>query len=241
MRQTHGTSEARAASSSRLVLARTDAEARKPQPSIRVLLAGQQPLTGFGLRRALEEHGFEVCAQEGDAESAAAGAVRDRPDICILDLHLTGGGVAATKAIAAELTGTPILILARGDEPELFDAICAGASGYVPASVDPERLPEIVERALAGDVALPRALVARMIEQATREAARHSRLDLGGGRHLTGREREVLDLLRQGLTTAQIAGRLFISEVTVRTHLCTIRKKLSARDRKAAAAALDEC
>jgi two-component system NarL family response regulator len=203
---------------------------------VRVLLAENRPLTCFGVRRALEEQGFVVCAEARDMESAVAATLRERPDVCVLDLHLPGGAVAATERIVAGAPETAVLVLADGDEGQLFEAICAGASGYVPTDADPDRLTDILTATLSGDVALPRTVVARFIDERRARSQRLTLENSGGARRLTGRESDVLDLVREGLATAEIAARLFVSEVTVRSHVCSIRKKLGLRDLTAAIA-----
>jgi DNA-binding NarL/FixJ family response regulator len=205
---------------------------------VRVLLAENRPLTCFGVRRALEEHGFVVCAEAGDTELAVAAALRERPDVCLLDLHLPGGAVAATERIVSGAPETAVVVLADAGEGDLFEVICAGASGYAPADVDPHRLIDILTATLAGDVALPRTIVARFIDE---RRARGQRLALENGSawRLTSRESEVLDLVHEGLATTEIAARLFVCGVTVRSHVCSIRKKLGLRDLTGAIGSLE--
>lgn len=162
-------------------------------------------------------------------ELAVAAALRERPDVCVLDLHLPGGAVTATERIVSGVPETAVIILADAGESDLFEAICAGASGYVPADVDPDRLIDILTATLTGTVALPRTVVARFVDERRARSQRFA-LENGGARRLTSRESDVLDLVREGLATAEIAARLFVSEVTVRSHVCSIRKKLGLRD-----------
>jgi DNA-binding NarL/FixJ family response regulator len=127
------------------------------------------------------------------------------------------------------------------DDADLFDALRAGALGYLLKDTDPDRLPYALKGVLEGEAALPRALVARVIDE-FRERGRRRRLPLAKQRgvELTGREWEVLELMREDLTTAEIAERLFISQVTVRSHIAAVLKKLRVPDRKAALKLLDE-
>ena len=89
----------------------------------------------------LEEQGFEVCADEGDAAGALSAALRERPDLCLLDIHMPGSGIEATSAIRFQLPETKIVMLtASREDGDLFDAVNAGASGYLLKDVDPDRL-----------------------------------------------------------------------------------------------------
>ena len=126
------------------------------------------------------------------------------------------------------------------DETDFFDALRAGAAGYLLKDTDPRLLPQLLRAVVAGEGVLSPGLIAKLIEE-FRERGRRRRLPLSGSRgvELTSREWEVLDLLRQGLTTAEIARRLFIAEVTVRTHVAAILRKLRVPDRRAALRLLD--
>jgi DNA-binding NarL/FixJ family response regulator len=149
---------------------------------------------------------------------------------------MPGNGIAAAASIVAEVPGTAVVMLTVSrNDADLFDALRAGAAGYLLKDIDPKRLPFALRGVLAGEAALPRALVARVLDE-FRERSRHRVLSLRGQRgvDLTSREWEVLALLREGLTTAQIAERLFVSKVTVRRHVASVLKKLRVPDRKAA-------
>jgi DNA-binding NarL/FixJ family response regulator len=193
-----------------------------------------------GIRKSLEAGGFEVCAEVGDARSAVEAAQRERPDLCLLDIHMPGSGIWAAEQISSLLPEVPVVMLtvSRNDD-DLFDALRAGAAGYLLKDTDPVRLPHALRGVLAGEAALPRGLVARVLDE-FREHGRRRRLPLLGGRgvQLTSREWQVLEFMREGLTTAQMAGRLFVSPVTVRRHVSTILRKLEVPDRAAAVEAL---
>jgi DNA-binding NarL/FixJ family response regulator len=121
------------------------------------------------------------------------------------------------------------------DDDDLFDALRVGASGYLLKDMDPERLPHAVRGVLDGEAALPRSMALRLIEQFRgRQRGRRIRVADGPVVELTDREWEVLELMKDGLTTAEIAKRLFLSPVTVRRHISAILAKLRAPDRKAA-------
>lgn len=202
----------------------------------RVLLADDHPPTRGQVRAVLEAHGFEVCAQVGDASMARQKAVSEQPDICLLDIHMPGSGIAACAEITARLPDVAVVMLtvSRNDE-DLFDALRVGASGYLLKGGDPAELPRALEAVLLGEPVLGTGLLGKVIEE-FRERGQRRRLSLGGGRtvQLTSREWETLELLRQGMSTREIAQRLFIAPVTVRTHIAAILKKLQVRSRQEA-------
>jgi DNA-binding NarL/FixJ family response regulator len=208
---------------------------------VRVLIADDHPPTRAGVQAALERGGFVVCAQAADARAAIEGARRERPDVALLDIHMPGNGIQAAEVIAQELPETAIVMLtvSRSDV-DLFDALRAGASGYLLKDIDPARLPLALKGVLEGEAALPRRLVALLIEE-FRERKRKRRIPLVGRRsvELTDREWEVLGLMRDGLSTEGIADRLFISPVTVRTHVSAILRKLQVPSREEALALLE--
>lgn len=203
--------------------------------SLRILIADDHPMTRVGVRLALERAGgFEICAEADDAESAVVSAERERPDVCLLDVHMPGSGIRAAEVISHEVPGCAIVMLtvSRMDK-DLFDALRAGAAGYLLKDTDPERLPLALRGVLDGEAALPRHLVALVIDE-FRERGRRRPLLKRRGVVLTERESEVLDLMADGLSTFEIADRLFIEPVTVRTHVSAILKKLQVSSRKEA-------
>jgi len=210
-------------------------------PAIRVVIADDHLPTRAGIRMALERAHFSVCAEAGNAEDAVAAAREQRPDVCLLDIQMPGSGISAAEAISQELPDTAVVMLtvSRADS-DLFDALRAGASGYLLKDIDPARLPFALQGVLEGEAALPRQLVTLLIEE-FRERKRRRRIPLVGRRgvELTDREWEVLELMRQSLTTEEIAARLFISAVTVRTHVSAILRKLHVPSREAAVALLE--
>jgi DNA-binding NarL/FixJ family response regulator len=209
---------------------------------IRVLIADDHPALRRSVRSALEDDGFEVCGETDTAAATVEAAFRERPDVCLLDIHMPGSGIAAAAEISAGLPETAVVMLTVSrNDADLFDALRAGAAGYLLKDIDPARLSHALRGVLSGEAALPRALVARVIDE-FRERGRRRRLHLLGERgvQLTSREWEILDLLQQGLTTMEIAERLFVSRVTVRRHVSAIVKKLRVPDRKAALRLLEE-
>jgi DNA-binding NarL/FixJ family response regulator len=208
---------------------------------ISVLVADDHPPTRAGVRAALERDGFVVCAEVADAQAAIEAARRERPAVCLLDIHMPGEGIRAAEVIGNELPDTAVVMLtvSRSDA-DLFDALRAGASGYLLKDIDPARLPIALRGVLDGEAALPRRLVALLIEE-FRERRRRRRIPLRGRQavELTDREWEVLELMRLGLSTEQIGERLFITPVTVRTHISAILKKLHVANRSEAVELLD--
>jgi DNA-binding NarL/FixJ family response regulator len=209
--------------------------------SPRVLIADDHPPTRAGVRLALERAGFTVCGEAWTAAGAIEQAVREEPDVCLLDIHMPGSGIAAASAIADRVPTTSIVMLTVSQEDEdLFDALKAGAAGYLLKTTNPDRLPNALEGVLRGEAALPRALVMRVLAEFRRRPQRRRLPGRVGLQDLTVREWEVLELLAEGLTTAEIANKLFISRATVRTHVASTLRKLSAADRDAAVAVLKE-
>jgi DNA-binding NarL/FixJ family response regulator len=203
---------------------------------IRLLIADDHPPTRAGVRAALADQGFEFVADVADAPTAVAAALRERPDVCLLDIHMPGSGIAAAEQITRALPETAVLMLTVSENDEdLFDALRAGAAGYLLKDTNPERLGLALKGVLAGEAALPRTLVSRLVDE-FRAQGRYRRAPAidGRGVMLTSREWEVVDLLLSGCTTKQIAERLFVSPATVRSHVAAILKKLGAPDRAAA-------
>jgi DNA-binding NarL/FixJ family response regulator len=203
---------------------------------IRVLVADDHPATRAGVRAALERAGFTVCAEVADGTAAVDAALRERPDICLLDIHMPASGITAAAEISAQMPETAIIMLtvSQADE-DLFAALRAGASGYLLKDTNPDRLPLALEGALRGESALPRVLVGRLIEEFRgREQRRRIPFVKDHKAKLTSREWEVLELLREGLSTAEIADRLYVTRVTVRSHVSAILRKLDVSDRVSA-------
>jgi DNA-binding NarL/FixJ family response regulator len=201
----------------------------------RVLIADDHQPTREDVRFALEQdERFEVCAEAADAPGAIEAAVRERPHVCLLDVKMPGWGVSAAWEIHARLPQARVVMLTVSrDDLDLFAALRAGAAGYLLKDMDPRRLPRALESVLEGEVAIPRELVGHIVKEFRDRSPRRRGVVADGPEHrLTSREWEVLELLRQELSTLQIARRLVISPVTVRTHVNAILKKLEVRDRE---------
>jgi DNA-binding NarL/FixJ family response regulator len=195
------------------------------------------------VRLALEEHGFEICAEAADAAGAVAEARETRPDLCLLDIRMPGNGISAAAAIATDVPESAIVMLTVSrDDDDLFAALRCGASGYLLKDVDPSQLRDALIAVVRGEATLSGTLVARVIDEfrEREDFGRMPRLRRRRGAQLTAREWLVLELLRDGLTTAEIAEQLFVESVTVRGHIASIMRKLRVRSRAEAIRLLDE-
>jgi two-component system, NarL family, nitrate/nitrite response regulator NarL len=203
----------------------------------RVLVADDHAPTREDIRAAVEsDPRFTVVALAGDAAEAIQAALRERPDVALLDMRMPGSGAAAAWEITARLPATRAVMLtvSRSDE-DLFAALRAGASGYLLKDMPFEAIGDELAQVLDGQVALPPELVTRLAEE-FRDSAPRRRALVGqrAGAQLTSREWQVLDYLRQGLPTADIARRLYVSPATVRSHVAAVLRKLRVPDRDAA-------
>jgi DNA-binding NarL/FixJ family response regulator len=196
-----------------------------------VLIAAERLPTRVGLRLALEPDAR--CTEAVDAESAVDAAVRDRPDVCLLGLDPDGQGLRVVNEIVSKVPSSTVIFLTdRLDEEEFMAAVRAGASGYLTQSLDPARLPHVVQGALRGEPAVPRRFVARLLEELrTREHRRSVVLADRGRVALTTREWEVVELLLRSASTSEIAAQLGVAPVTVRRHVGSVERKLGVTTR----------
>ena len=197
-----------------------------------VLIADDHPPTRAGVRLALESSGrFTVIADVANAPAAVAAASEQRPDVALLDIHMPGNGIEAARSIAAASPETAVVMLTVSrDDSDLFAALRAGAKGYLLKDIDPDRLPMALDGVLTGEAALPRGLVARVIEEfRTRDSSGRRKGPLA---KLTDREWEVLKAMQQGKSTAEMASEMFVSAVTVRSHVSAILRKLQVSNRE---------
>jgi len=203
-----------------------------------VLIADDHAPSRDDVRRALEPDArFCVCASVADAAGAVQAALQERPDVCLLDIRMPGGGLAAAWEIAARLPQAKIVMLTiSDDDADLFGALRAGAHGYLLKTMSLQRLPEALNDTCSGEAAMPPSLVARIIEHfhGREPRWRHLAADDSLGERLTSREWEVLGLLAQGLSTGAIARRLVLSASVVRVYIAAIVRKLGVPDRAAA-------
>jgi DNA-binding NarL/FixJ family response regulator len=203
---------------------------------LRVVIADDHPLVREGVRRALTDGGVVVAGEAVDAPGAVLAALRDRPDLCLLDIEMPGSGLVAAREISQRLPDTAIVMLTVSDEAvDLLAAIRAGAVGYLLKDGDPDRLASTLRAVVSGDTALPRRLMAQVLEHVrTDDRRRRGLLRMPRGVQLSEREWEVLELMHDDLTTSDVAMRLSVSAVTVRRHLSTAVAKLGVSDRRAA-------
>jgi DNA-binding NarL/FixJ family response regulator len=206
---------------------------------LRVLLADDHAPTREDLRWALTQGGLQVCAEASDAAHAVQLALETSPDICLLDVRMPGGGVAAAWEISARLPTTKVVMLSVSDEDtDLFSALRAGAVGYLVKDLDLRLLPRALRDVAEGRAAIPRALVARMVKQfhTNEPRFRTTAVSTDLGPRLTSREWDVLAALSEGLSTREISRRLQIKPSGVRAHISALVHKLGAADRDEAVA-----
>lgn len=203
------------------------------RPALRVVLADGEEAMRVGLRVALAEAGCIVTESAADVESAVAAVLRDRPDVCLLDALLPGGGaIAVATAIEASVGEMRIVLLATPTSDHLIlEMISHQAHGALPRDVDPARLVHALRAVAAGDKILPHRLIVSLV------ASHEQRSDSGEagliGR-LTQRERDVMDLLLEDASTGEVAYRLGVAAVTVRRHISGIVRKSGTTGRGAA-------
>jgi DNA-binding NarL/FixJ family response regulator len=201
---------------------------------IRVLLADDQELVRAGFRALLDaQDDIEVVGEAADGDEAVQLARDQRPDIVLMDIRMPGtDGLAATRTISGDdqLTGVRIVILTTFElDDYVFEAVRAGASGFIVKNTKPVELLQAVRAVAAGDALLSPSVTRRLIREfaaRSQEAPASPILDA-----LTDREREVMALVAMGLTNDEIAERLFVSPLTAKTHVSRTMVKLGARDR----------
>ncbi len=201
-----------------------------------IVVADDHAATRLGIKLAIQGRGFTIVAEAADADAAVAAAVAHHPDICLMDVHMPGGGINAVATLSERMPDMPIVMLSVSDEDEdLFGSLHAGACGYLLKDTDPASLPASLLGVFHGEAPMPRALTARLIRQFQQRGRESRVLDAEGEMvTLSERESEVLALLRAHVPTKQIADRLGISSITVRRHISHVVKKLNVPDRDAA-------
>jgi DNA-binding NarL/FixJ family response regulator len=201
---------------------------------IRILIADDQTLIRAGFRALLDaEPDMEVVAECGTGSDAVRLAAREKPDVVLMDIRMPqGDGLEATRLILADpaLPGTRVIILTTFELDEyIAEAVRAGAAGFLVKDTEPEELLRAVRVVHDGDALLSPSVTRRIMAQLALQSRATSpprSLD-----QITEREREVLRLVGEGLNNAEIAGRLFITPLTAKTHVSRIMAKLQVRDR----------
>ncbi|WP_084011146.1 response regulator transcription factor [Pseudofrankia sp. DC12] len=203
----------------------------------RVVIADDQALVRSGFRMILAADGIDVVAEAADGGQAVDAVRRTRPDVVLMDIRMPDvDGLEATRRILCgrgpDTAGTPrVIILTTFDlDRYVYAALTAGASGFLLKDVSPEHLVAAVRLVRLGDALLAPTITRRLVERFAAQDSRAAGLhrDLSS---LTPRELEVLGLLAQGLTNAELAARFQLSEATVKTHVARILSKLQIRDR----------
>ncbi|GGY35592.1 response regulator [Streptomyces omiyaensis] len=201
--------------------------------TIRVVVADDQELVRSGFALILDvQDDIEVVAEVSDGAQAVEAVRRHRPDVALLDIRMPRmDGIEACRTISAESACRTVILTTFDSDAYVYEALHAGASGFLLKDVRRDDLVHAVRVVAAGDSLLAPSVARRLVEQYTaggprRATAPDPRLDV-----LTGRERETLLLLARGLSNAEIAAELVVSEHTVKTHVGNVLAKLGLRDR----------
>jgi DNA-binding NarL/FixJ family response regulator len=200
----------------------------------RLLIADDQALVRIGLRKILEaEPDLEVVAEAIDGEDAVAETRLQRPDVVLMDIRMPVlDGIEATRRIVSTHASIRVVILTTfGLDTYVFDALRAGASGFMLKDAPPEELVAAVRLVAAGEALLAPAVTRSVIEEFARRPPKRAPEPSPALASLTPREREVLELLARGRSNPEICAELVISEATAKTHVARILQKLDLRDR----------
>jgi DNA-binding NarL/FixJ family response regulator len=196
-----------------------------------ILADDHQPLRE-AFASILRDAGFNIVGQAGDAAGAIRLARRYQPEVCLLYISKPGDGIEDSRVISTECPqNAVVMVTVLVDDDHLFSALRAGARGYLVKGTNPEVMVKSLQSVLEGEPALSPGLGMRILERFGTSESRRVRVPSRGYVQLSPREAEVLDLMRQGLSTCFVAQRLSISAVTVRTHISALCKKLNVADR----------
>jgi DNA-binding NarL/FixJ family response regulator len=194
--------------------------------SLRLMLVDDHRMLREGLRRALEAEGFMVVGEANDGHEALRMALERKPDVILMDVSMPDvDGIEATRSIMQADGRQRIVMLTMHMDRDVIDrAIKAGAVGYLTKDCSVTEVSDAVRMAANGDMALSPKLAELMLSEARK-------VEMGDERLITKREEEVLQLIADGLSTPEVASKLYISQKTVKNHLASIYDKLDARDR----------
>jgi DNA-binding NarL/FixJ family response regulator len=199
---------------------------------VRVLIGDPDVFSQRAVTRVLEQDGrFEVCGTARDAAETIAAAVEGVPDLCVLEVAMPGGGLAAAWEIKARLPSAHVVMFtSRESEDELLEALEIGVSGYLLKAAVLGCLPNALMDVYRGTFAMPRRLTGRVVRQLRTNEPRR-RTIIGGNARLTSREWEVLNLIASGLSTRQVAEKLTLSPTAIRVHIAAVVRKLGVESR----------
>jgi DNA-binding NarL/FixJ family response regulator len=212
--------------------------------SLSVLIVDDQALVRAGFRMILDaEEDIDVAGEAADGADAVAEAQRLRPDVILMDVRMPQvDGIEATRRVLADGLDTKVVMLTTFDMDEyVYDALRAGASGFLLKDVPPEQLVAGIRAVAQGDALLAPSVTRRVIEEFVRRPPASVQAMPPEVADLTARELEVLQLVAKGLSNAEIAKELFVSETTVKTHVAHVLTKLRVRDRVQAVVLAYEC
>ena len=198
----------------------------------RVLIADDQAMVRSGLRMILELAGLEVVGEAADGVEAVEQTLALAPDVVLMDVRMPGtDGIEATRRISAADVPTRVLVLTTFDvDRHVYDALAAGAAGFLLKDATAQQLVGAIERTVAGEMPMAGQVLARLVDRFLNDVPQAQR-EPAGLQALSPREREVLGLVAQGLSNTEIADTLVVSMATVKTHVRSILAKLDARDR----------
>jgi DNA-binding NarL/FixJ family response regulator len=212
--------------------------------SLGVLIVDDQALVRAGFRMILEaEEDMEVVGEAADGREAVAEARRLRPDVVLMDVRMPDvDGIEATRRLLGDFADAKVVMLTTFDMDEyVYDALRAGASGFLLKDVPPEQLIAGIRAVASGDALLAPSVTRRVIEEFVRRPPASVRALPPKLGDLTARELEVLKLIARGRSNAEIATELFVSETTVKTHVAHVLMKLDLRDRVQGVVLAYEC
>jgi DNA-binding NarL/FixJ family response regulator/class 3 adenylate cyclase len=201
---------------------------------MRVMIVDDQALVRAGFRMILEaEPDIEVVGEAADGSEAVSECHRSKPDVVLMDVRMPEmDGIEATRRLLADAAETKVVMLTTFDMDEyVYDALRAGASGFLLKDVPPEQLVAGIRSVASGDALLAPSITRRVIEEFVSRPPSSARALPAGLEELTARELEVLKLVARGLSNAEIAKELFVSDTTVKTHVAHVLMKLDLRDR----------